>query len=287
MSLAPGTGETLGMSLLSGLVIRLAGTLALKAIDRRGGASNLSFDLDASERTHVPSAPWGHDEVPPQSSRAPKPKAVAINPLPPVKPLVSNLDHPPTSPAAYTEAKRHEERWTREQRAEEHMAAIGHDGTLHGRFTSGDVDGVALDNTDINHIRSIPHGAILTHNHPVGHEWEPDHPSRAGHSFSKQDLAFASHVGAREMRAVTPRHTYSITPGTNGPRFNPRLMQEIAASHLRHESAVYAENRAKIAQGKLLPQVADAQHHHQVWGRVAKELDLDYKQHEHGYVGGQ
>ena len=118
-------------------------------------------------------------------------------------------------------------------------------------------------------------GSILTHNHPMGWQYEDFDPRRQGNSFSPQDIFLASRSQLAEIRAVTPVWRYSMKPPEEGWSFDFYL-DKIRPAY--DEAEEYVKNRFErlIYSQKMIYAEAEARHFHEVWKRVAKKTGVIY-----------
>lgn len=111
-------------------------------------------------------------------------------------------------------------------------------------------------------------GSTFTHNHP------------GDTSFSQEDVDVAIICNLKEMRAVGvhpitgERLVYSISPKEKGWPSRAALR----ASYLVQDATQKKEFWPKVRSGALSPKEASANHGHEVWKRIAKDLDLNYSQ---------
>lgn len=118
-------------------------------------------------------------------------------------------------------------------------------------------------------------GAVFTHNHPLGWEVPEGDPRRTGNSFSDADIDVACDAEVAEIRAVTPRRRYWMRPPAGG--WNAAYWREILyPTHQHFHAQVRGEFMREIRRGTMTTQEAEAQHNHEVWSRVTKELEIPY-----------
>ena len=114
----------------------------------------------------------------------------------------------------------------------------------------------------------------LTHNHP------------RGSSFSLEDIQIAAGANVLQMRvvgnvnALGKAYTYTMTRPADGWRSVG--LDKIQDSFRKNDGAVRAANWSKItaapfAERNSMIKTAEANHYHQVWQRVSKELGLRYR----------
>lgn len=186
----------------------------------------------------------------------------------------------PTKPAAHRAVEDWEKNVATRQEYNEHCAAFDHRGRELLQHTSGKHGSIDLEN-HISFLRTVPGGAVFTHNHPLGY----DHPKwdhqALGHSFSQEDIGFSGNALLREIRAISPGHQHIMRPGRLGNRFTHDISNRIQASYNKHSPEVRKENWGKVNEGRVPLEQADTEHSHQVWSRVAAELGLDYQRIPH------
>lgn len=120
----------------------------------------------------------------------------------------------------------------------------------------------------------IPAGSILTHNHPLS--LGQTGIRSIGNSFSVQDIYSAVNVNAREIRAVTPRYTFSVKRPKGGWGGSAKSVGEAfqkASSEVRSELTSYLKKTdwsdASVAR-------AEVTHFHKVMQKMAKKYGWDY-----------
>lgn len=123
-------------------------------------------------------------------------------------------------------------------------------------------------------------GVLFTHNHPGGWNYGADDLRRVGHSFSASDVRLACETNLAEMRAITPRHRYSLMPPPSRVWDATFWQTKVLPAFRRHNLAVSQENIQRIRARTATPEEVDARHYHDVWTRVAGELGLVYTQTE-------
>ncbi len=108
---------------------------------------------------------------------------------------------------------------------------------------------------------------ILTHNHP------------GGTSFSRDDVALATTWNLKGIRACGSQYRYYLNRPASGWS---REMWEKKIKPLveKIDNDVFQLFSELINKGKLTPEEANYRHWHEVWGRVAKEVGLDYGREE-------
>jgi hypothetical protein len=125
-------------------------------------------------------------------------------------------------------------------------------------------------------------GAIVTHNHPnLG--WGKDDARSKGLSFSYADLELALISEAKEMRAVSHGYRHSIKPPPNGWDKNlywDEIHDNLRNSYNKRQDEVYWEFVKQITTGKMKRNVGEANFHHEVAKRTAKDLGMIYKREE-------
>jgi hypothetical protein len=123
-------------------------------------------------------------------------------------------------------------------------------------------------------------GAIFTHNHPRGWDVAADDPRREGNSFSLSDVKVASVVKLKEVRAVTPVHTYRMLEPEGGW---PNFVKDINPLYEKVDRSVIKELQQLVANGKMTEAQADNEHYHRTWSIVTKTLNIPYYKEEHGF----
>jgi flagellar biosynthesis GTPase FlhF len=123
-------------------------------------------------------------------------------------------------------------------------------------------------------------GTIFTHNHPRGWDVEANDPRRIGNSFSLADVRVASAVKVRELRAVTPAHTYRmVEPAGGWPNFNT-VINPLYEQRARE---ITRELQRLVTSGAMSAEQAESEHYHRVWSAVTSELGIPYYKETHGY----
>lgn len=174
------------------------------------------------------------------------------------------------SPAVQT-AKTHETK-IRTQKFES-MVIIGPDGKVLIN-KDGAQYSVNVSTKDMRTMQATP-GVIFTHNHPMGWNYKKDDPRHNGNSFSPEDLQVATKAGVAEVRAVTPTRTYYMRPPPGGWN-QAYYQQQLGPAYERANKDVRAMFTDGIKSGRMTIQEAEARHAHEVWLRVARDLNLDY-----------
>jgi hypothetical protein len=119
-------------------------------------------------------------------------------------------------------------------------------------------------------------GAIVTHNHPNAFGYPPNHPASKGLSFSEADVKAACIAEAGEMRAVSSGYRHVLRPpqeGWNGANW----AFKVEPSYKRNENQVMNEFINEISSGRRTIASAEADFHHEVISRTAKETRMYYK----------
>lgn len=118
-------------------------------------------------------------------------------------------------------------------------------------------------------------GAIVTHNHPnLG--WGKNDARSKGLSFSDADVQAACLVQAGEMRAVSAGYRHSLKPPESG--WNAQFWnKKVEPSYRKNERSVYNEFVGKVLTGKMRIDEAEANYHHEVITRTAKETGMKYE----------
>ena len=172
----------------------------------------------------------------------------------------------PPAEVAVPEAQAAEQRAANLDQVEQRIAALDRENLValdaDGNIVLdrvGAVDHVQLTEQDIDQLAG--RGLTLTHNHPT-----------APVSFSIEDIAFAMRIDAAEMRAVTSRWTYSMSPGPTGWGSIDRA-NAVISRHFNEVAAEFAEARKA---GQLTRSVAERIFMHEIWQRSATELGWRY-----------
>lgn len=118
-------------------------------------------------------------------------------------------------------------------------------------------------------VQKMSGAMIFTHNHPG-----------VGGSFSPEDISMLYKMGVSEFRAVGKYETFTAS-------FKPK-MEHFAYNRFVDkmtdiEQEVRAEFEAKIQSGKITVQSATTAHFHEIWTRVALQVDnFKYKKVSRG-----
>lgn len=124
--------------------------------------------------------------------------------------------------------------------------------------------------------RTIPTDAIITHNHPraLGRTGIMSF----GNSFSRADVTSAAVLNAREMRAVTPRYTFSIKRPKNGwgdpvkiDKAYRKIERDLIKENNRYINKASNRDRAYTRMTR-----SEATHYHDIITRLAKQMGWDY-----------
>jgi hypothetical protein len=108
--------------------------------------------------------------------------------------------------------------------------------------------------------------ALLVHNHPPNHRYDPADPRFEGGSFSERDLDLVLTYDIAELRAVTPGWRYVIVRPPNGWIVDP----DSATSAFREQlTAVDIEDERAILEGTLSEEEADGTRVDRAFRRVA------------------
>lgn len=129
---------------------------------------------------------------------------------------------------------------------------------------------VSVRNEDIPKMR----GAIVTHNHPNAYGYPPDHPAAKGFSLSDADMQTACMVQPKEIRAVSAGYRHNLSPGQEGWGDWNWKVQPV---YRKHEQQVMDEYQMDLILGRKKVEQLEADYHHEVNTRVAKELGWNYE----------
>ncbi len=117
---------------------------------------------------------------------------------------------------------------------------------------------------------------IVTHNHPRGLGFTSSDPRSGGNSFSRDDICTACDASVAEMRAVTPVWRFIMKRPASG--WDTQYWQQVIYPVFRqHDLQVGLDFWQAIGNGAMTRAQAEAQHYHEVWTRVARDLGLDYR----------
>jgi hypothetical protein len=133
----------------------------------------------------------------------------------------------------------------------------------------GHQDSVDVSASDLRMMRD----AIITHNHPGGLVDGP--PALRGTSFSTTDVELAAFVQAAEVRVVTAGWRYRLRSPADGWSQNWWQRTLTPAIHRARQAAI-DHLRQRMIEGRLHRTEATALLMHEIWTRVAKELDMTY-----------
>lgn len=117
-------------------------------------------------------------------------------------------------------------------------------------------------------------GAIITHNHPNAYGYWPGHPAAKGLSLSDADIKAACIYGPKEMRAVSAGYRHTLSTGEKGwGDWNFRVQPV----YRKHEAQVMDEYQTDLILGRRSVEQLEADYHHEVNTRTAKELGWKYE----------
>lgn len=150
--------------------------------------------------------------------------------------------------------------------------AVGADGTV---LLDKDGEQYSVTFTDAELALLRGKGVIFTHNHPRGWDVPESDPRRTGNSFSADDIAVACNVEVAEIRAVTPKRRYWMRPPPEGWDM-AYWRSTLLPTRTFYNNEVRAEFLKEIRRGTLTPDEAEAQHNHEVWLRVSRDLGIPY-----------
>jgi len=129
---------------------------------------------------------------------------------------------------------------------------------------------VGFDASDFPKIK----GAIVTHNHPNAYGFPPSHPASKGISLSPPDIQVACTFRPKEMRAVSAGYRHVLSPGEKGwGDWNWR----VKPVYEKHERQVMNEFQTDLILGRKAASQLEADYHHEINTRTAKELGWKYE----------
>jgi phage gp29-like protein len=147
----------------------------------------------------------------------------------------------------------------------------------------GDKDSVDLENAET--VLSLK-GMVVTHNHPLGWNYQEGEPGHKGNSFSKDDWNLFAYGEMAEMRAVSIGYRHSIKAPENGWGSGEPMDRvdrlDNAWRQAKREVDVISHMSIDLgyalgqAQGERAVAAANAEFHHEMAVRVAKKLGLTY-----------
>lgn len=121
---------------------------------------------------------------------------------------------------------------------------------------------------------TFPQNTILTHNHPrsIG----ATGVKSIGNSFSQADIKTAINTNAKEMRAVTPRYTFSVKRPSGGWNCTEAQFNRAwnAANREVRAKGEYHVNKHKFSRSSI--ERAETVHFHRVMQIVSKKFGWDY-----------
>ena len=127
----------------------------------------------------------------------------------------------------------------------------------------GDKNSIYFTQEESNIIK----GHIFTHNHP------------SSSSFSKEDITTACNLILPEIRAVGAKYRHSMKPPDSG--WSQQVFKQvIEPEYERASNEVYWEFTKAIKDGTMTIEMANLNHQHEVWLRVAKKVQLKYIRRE-------
>ena len=115
----------------------------------------------------------------------------------------------------------------------------------------------------------------FTHNHPRGWNYDPDDARHVGNSFSPEDILFACRAELAEIRAVSPKMTYSMRSSPLGWT-EVTWNQEIRPLYELIYQQVKTELYSAALRRAISPQEASARLDHEIWTQVAGMVGLRY-----------
>lgn len=119
----------------------------------------------------------------------------------------------------------------------------------------------------------------FTHNHPRGWNYDPTDARHVGNSFSLEDILLACRVEMAEIRAVSPKFTYSMRPSPLGWT-ELSWNQEIRPLYDLVYQEVKAELYSAALRRAISPQEASARLDHEIWTQMAEMVGLRYNRME-------
>jgi hypothetical protein len=135
----------------------------------------------------------------------------------------------------------------------------------------GEVDRITFSDEEM----ALMNGAIATHNHPHGWRYGARDPRRGGHTFSAKDVQLACRHSLVLLRVVTPKFRYMMKPPPQG--WDQRYWDTtLLPKYSWWFDIVKTELKAQVKARQILQNAAEPLFRHQVWGRVATELGIEY-----------
>jgi SPP1 gp7 family putative phage head morphogenesis protein len=121
--------------------------------------------------------------------------------------------------------------------------------------------------------------AVLTHNHPAGWNFAPTDPRHVGNSFSIEDIKTACYGNLSHIRVITPQYRFVMSRPAGGwdKNYFDKVIQPI---YNKYEDEVKKEFMNKIEKGDISIEQAIANHFHEIWSRVSRELGIEYIREE-------
>jgi hypothetical protein len=197
--------------------------------------------------------------------------------------LLQHTPIPPVTQDARDALHVHEKRLITSMHPHEELIAVGHDGHVHKLLTDHHPSQVDM-TPHWDELRNIPHGAILSHNHPGGWHFHHAGCHEEGQSFSDSDLGSACGIGAREMHVVTPKWRFTMTPGAMGSRFSPQMWQSLQPTIHHIDRQLTEERKKKVMAGDITWRDANTWHQDDLWRMLASRTGLHYTKSEHGHA---
>lgn len=144
----------------------------------------------------------------------------------------------------------------------ESCAVFGSDGNL--VFTKdGEKDLIKFDKDEVDKLK----GTRFTHNHPIGH------------SFSPADVRIACVTGIKEVRVITSKNKSFSLKMKDDTNLYPELWgSKIRQSYEKYNTAVREYFTVEIVDHRMTAEEANGKHFHEVWTRVANDInEIIYK----------
>lgn len=132
---------------------------------------------------------------------------------------------------------------------------------------------VQITEAEFNRIKGI--NATMIHNHPNGWGFPEGHPERAGHAFSREDIAVAAEAGLAETVVVSPGWVYQMRPPEGG--WDLEWWEKIGKLEYDViDRQVYREVMENIRRRRETVPEANARYYHEIWQRWARVVRAIY-----------